>query len=694
MAARRDAELQELNFIFKSLAIRGNRFHPKWKACNDFSFSLNNLLSEFFDVVNELVQMGLERQIKFKPYGSVAEDLKYRQDVEDAGDLDVMVFPDSDNLMVHYELIEYLPENPMHVRIKGVDHPVLQSCLVEDTEYVATSALKNFHPAIYGSLGEFFPYTPGQMMARDGMLSPRNLPFVSIHSVQNSKTSPALTLSVAFSTAKASPSFETVKESSVSENQNERNEDGQPLIDLPNAGNKEDKEQPGEQGYKNLFERYFVELKRQLRTTTTEQMVVKFDLLPALKSDGWPKVAREWIKRKRRWPSPRIVEKVVQEGFHLVVKPPKSGGNSDYDFRISFSHAEYLLSKEMNDIQRECYRCLKQYHQAYLSTNPDGLTTFHLKNLLFHTIEETGVEMWTEGNRAECMMVLFGNLLEALAKKHLRHFFVSSYNLFCFDCIDDPEVLESLAESVEKIMENPVTFAKELLQNRECDDTGQVKKNQSREECIPGHGETDGTLAIQREQEVALSPVLKETANKPENSSLACQSGIEDLNEIIFSTFKELIDMASNDADCSLDALDPLKRSLVEDLQDIGRKWPLEHFFKTKFPSGRSFIVFWVMCHPESNIRCRVLAAIQATIEVAKYIMRHVDSGAPGGLLGGVLKMFYPTNEDALDWSHVMPPGYENTPHELFEFATEFVKSLLPKPAQPQELNMDDIPLD
>ena len=141
-----------------------------------------------------------------------------------------------------------------------------------------------------------------------------------------------------------------------------------------------------------------------------------YDLVPALKSPGWPQVALEWIKRERKWPSPDIVHKVVQDGFHLVVKPPKKGGNPECDFRISFSHAEYLLSQEMNDVQRECYRCLKKYHRAHLK-EPKGLMTFHLKNIFLQTIQETGTEMWTESNRAECVIKLFGNLLESLIER-------------------------------------------------------------------------------------------------------------------------------------------------------------------------------------------------------------------------------------------------------------------------------------
>ena len=123
--------------------------------------------------------------------------------------------------------------------------------------------------------------------------------------------------------------------------------------------------------------------------------------------------------------SPEIVLKLVQEGLHLVVKSPENGGNPHCDFRISFSHAEYLSSQEMNGIQSECFRCQKKFHGAYLVTEPKALVSFHLKNTFLQTIEETRADMWTES-----MMKLFGNLLEALTGKVLPYFFVRSYNLF------------------------------------------------------------------------------------------------------------------------------------------------------------------------------------------------------------------------------------------------------------------------
>ena len=110
-----------------------------------------------------------------------------------------MIYPESNNLTIHEELIEYLPENPMHVRIKGADHPVLKSCLVEDTEYVATSVLKTFHPAIYGRsvskvLNIIIFATAGPLMMMILTPEPSSL-LESTYQLKNKEASPALTFS-------------------------------------------------------------------------------------------------------------------------------------------------------------------------------------------------------------------------------------------------------------------------------------------------------------------------------------------------------------------------------------------------------------------------------------------------------------------------------------------------------------------
>ena len=141
-SARNDEKTQELSLQFKSLGEQNDA--QKWSE-----HIAHIILFYFLKQSSKDLEQNTENGIIFRPYGSAAENLKCIEP-DDVGDVDIVIYPDSNNLTIHEELIEYLPENPMHVRIKGADHPVLKSCLVQDTEYVATLALKTFHPAIYG----------------------------------------------------------------------------------------------------------------------------------------------------------------------------------------------------------------------------------------------------------------------------------------------------------------------------------------------------------------------------------------------------------------------------------------------------------------------------------------------------------------------------------------------------------------
>ena len=663
MASTKGLKTEDLNFVFKALAERGKegKLHKEYneKYTSDFlqllSFQLNKT----------------GNHVILKAYGSAAEDLKCYE-CHDLGDMDIMIFPNSDNLTIHEELLEYSVGNPLHVRIKGSNHPVLQSCLVEDTGYVATSTLKNFHPAIFGSEApwivdlatrmfqsffreEFSPIVTGGLsnhygspaitlnlsralaitleqrknMQNQALNFPFNLSAVdiewmismlfrfkgidytrqhaelvkylicemdpilqfqnisvcpqenfdsdektgrrrgSIGTESRNETEHRVTVetndkhcerdlrksSVAsvpsndgYVIAKQDcancdeyqspvepqsifsrftgdspllkssfPSFskprvslvkenegmakqeevgENGKHSDLDENQskisglslrqekevnfkalpgssdctkeederrererqtrrkrwvnylleresetkrtgtmdkcccqslnkplpkeqneseglegsnlgeetkngdsihdtNEVNGEGQQMTKkgeesckdlIHNRDSQEDSEQERERRIlHHLIEHMFGTAKgaqtQKAEIKNTERVQSGIDFIPALRSREWPRIAREWIERERKWPSDDIVKGVIQEGYHLVVKSPKINGNPDHDFRISFSHAEYLLSQEMNDIQRDCYRCLKKYHRAYLCTQPKSLVSFHLKNI-------------------------------------------------------------------------------------------------------------------------------------------------------------------------------------------------------------------------------------------------------------------------------------------------------------------------
>ena len=427
MASSEDSENQHLSHLYKCLAAEID----EKKRLRAFSWQ-SSLAEEFFEMMTEDLRRK-QQQVRLQLYGSSAEDL--HADV--FPDLDVVIFPTADELMIDDELIEYcFPTNPLHVRIRGTGHPVLQSCLAENAEYVATSALKNFHPAIFGSVS--ITNNPDDVLPATFVA----MPGLSL-SVKNSMTGPAIkiTSDLQSNGRKFLNKFKRTLHKHYCKGGEEES-----IVDSTCLSSEDESE-------------YFSERIESFLSKAKQRI----EYIPAFRCLTWPMVAQEWRKRQRKWPSPDVVDQVIREGFHLVVKAPKNGGNPECDFRISFSHAEYLLSQEINEIQRECYRCLKTYHRVYLSTEAKGLISFHLKNIFLRTIEESGGEMWIESRRAECMWKLFANLLEALRERHLPHYFVRSYNLFGIDYIEDLAILESLTQKVEQIMDNPVKFAEELI---------------------------------------------------------------------------------------------------------------------------------------------------------------------------------------------------------------------------------------
>ena len=405
-----------------------------------------------------------------------------------------------------------------------------------------------------------------------------------------------------------------------------------------------------------------------------------FDFVPAFKAPGWPMVAQEWIRRERKWPSQKVIDQILQEGFHLVVKAPKNGGNLECDFRISFANAEFLLSRELNEVQRECYRCLKKFHRAYLSTKPKSLVSFHLKNLFLKTVEETGTEIWTQSNRVECMMKLFRNLLEALRKRDLRHFFVRSYNLFSIDYIADPNILEPLVGICEKIIENPMQFVRKLTQRQNSE---QTKREQN---CMPALN-TQGQSDVHQEVSCkGLEKEFKEAINQERISITSFR--YHDLKDIFLSTSKEMTDLAFNDPHCSLQSLSFLEKSIIEDLREIEKYHIIQVAdFPKMFDICWDTAYFKILLSREPNFRSRILDGIKSVLELCKYVLKQEDF-ATGNEEAIIQRMLDPSSKDSFDLSHILPAG--SGP----QFIRKLFRGEKVRPAQAPKVIQDDILLD
>ena len=84
----------------------------------------------------------------------------------------------------------------------------------------------------------------------------------------------------------------------------------------------------------------------------------------AIKCSTWPRIANEWITRKRSpsWESKQagLVQEVVQGGCHFVLKPTQDALEEEKLWRYSFSGAEIILIHAWTPVQKYVYHVLRK----------------------------------------------------------------------------------------------------------------------------------------------------------------------------------------------------------------------------------------------------------------------------------------------------------------------------------------------
>lgn len=158
------------------------------------------------------------------------------------------------------------------------------------------------------------------------------------------------------------------------------------------------------------------------------------DIAFSLKCNFWPTQAREWIKRSRLWPSQNLVNKIIQNGCHLVPLGPVKDVKDDLLWRLSFNNAEKKLVFAFNQTQFLCYGLLKivmkKCIQKMENYPENTLCSYFIKTLMFWMIQDTVAEMWQPGNLVNCYIKCLERLTLWIDKEECPNFFIPSRNMF------------------------------------------------------------------------------------------------------------------------------------------------------------------------------------------------------------------------------------------------------------------------
>ena len=155
------------------------------------------------------------------------------------------------------------------------------------------------------------------------------------------------------------------------------------------------------------------------------------DLVPAIPFTHLPSIMIPFLHRtkNRDWPRKKTIEEILRLPCHAVPKPDLRR-ECEYDWRISFSVAEILLSQSLDVIQRKCYRVLKAVVKSKINEHSEvPLPSFYLKTQFYWFCEKSSKSEWTAPLLGKQWMKLLKKIIKCLEKRRIKHYFIPQLNL-------------------------------------------------------------------------------------------------------------------------------------------------------------------------------------------------------------------------------------------------------------------------
>lgn len=171
--------------------------------------------------------------------------------------------------------------------------------------------------------------------------------------------------------------------------------------------------------------------------------------LPVL---GWPRVAKEYIKRdrKRCWPGPETLDKIIRDGCHCVPVGAPESAAKHLEWQLCFSVAECTLVHSMDHSLFKLYQILKiLIHEGLNNMDDCGkiVSSYIIKTLMFWMCEDKLPNFICAGNLKESIEECLTQLQEWIRDNFIPHYFIPERNLFerNFRPLEKAKVLERLS---------------------------------------------------------------------------------------------------------------------------------------------------------------------------------------------------------------------------------------------------------
>ncbi|XP_060598007.1 uncharacterized protein LOC132751785 [Ruditapes philippinarum] len=147
---------------------------------------------------------------------------------------------------------------------------------------------------------------------------------------------------------------------------------------------------------------------------------------------SWPQPASAWLERQGTggWPTNEMRRFAARKRCFVVPVGSKVSVYPELEWRLSTSLAERYLMFNFNITQIRCFVVLKMILKSFLI--PQGvinISSFMIKTVLFHCIENTESSLWVDNNLLTCLIFCLQELHNCVKNEHCSHFIISENNL-------------------------------------------------------------------------------------------------------------------------------------------------------------------------------------------------------------------------------------------------------------------------
>ena len=174
-----------------------------------------------------------------------------------------------------------------------------------------------------------------------------------------------------------------------------------------------------------------------LTTNTQNFLIMGFinvagmDFVSAVKCNEIPDIAQEFFERLRgKWPPQNVLEEIRSSGCYFVPKGLTGSDAFEYEWCISFAHAEKMLVQAMDSTAFGVLGMLKLLrHEFFRPKLGDRLTSYMLKTSYLWTLEEINYGGELDRNISSLIGECLRRVLLWVGNGDFPHYFVREMNI-------------------------------------------------------------------------------------------------------------------------------------------------------------------------------------------------------------------------------------------------------------------------